>query len=110
MIYDVELIDEAENDLHNIYKYYAFKRREPRLAKKIYMQIINKLNTLNEMPFRYPVYQKEPWKSRNIHQVFVGSYCCFYLVTKNIVKIIRILYGSMDLDAALKKTKFNNFN
>jgi len=109
-VYDVQIIDEAEDDLRRIYTYYAFKRQEPRLARKIYKQIVNKLNTLEEMPFRYPVYQEEPWKSRDIRQIFAGSYCVFYFIKKNVVKVIRILYGGMDLNNALNETMFNDFD
>jgi len=108
--YDVQIIDEAENDLHDIYKYFAFTRREPRRARKIYKQIIDKLNSLEEMPYRYPFYQEEPWKSRGTRQIFAGSYCGFYFVTDNVVKVFRILYGSMDLDAALSETEFDDFD
>ena len=103
--YDVQIIDEAEDDLRCIYTYFAFKRQEPRLAKKIYKQITDKLKTLEEMPFRYPVYQEEPWKSRDIRQIFAGSYCGFYFIKENTVKVIRILYGGMDLSAALCETE-----
>jgi len=106
--YDVQLTDEAEDDLHGIYEYFAFKRREPKLAKKIYKLIIDKLNSLNEMPLRYPVYQEEPWKSKNVRQVFAGSYCAFYFVTENIVMIFRIMYGGMDLSAALNETQLED--
>jgi len=109
MIYDVQLTDEAEDDLRDVYEYFAFKRREPKLARKIYKLIINKLNSLNEMPLRYPVCQEEPWKSRNVRQVFAGSYCAFYFVTENIVKVFRIMYGGMDLNAVLNETQFEDF-
>ena len=108
--YDVQIIDEAEEDLRDIYEYFAFKRREPRLAGKIYKQIIDKLESLEEMPFRYPVYQEEPWKSREVRQVFAGSYCGFYFVTENIVKVFRIMYGGRDLSTALNETEFDGFN
>jgi len=110
MIYDVQIIDEAEEDLRNIYEYFAFKRREPRLARKIYKQIMDKLSTLEEMPFRYPVYQEEPWKSRKVRQIFAGSYCGFYFVTENTVKVFRIMYGGMDLSTVLSETDFDDFN
>ena len=82
MIYDVQIIDEAEADLRDIYEYFAFKRREPRLAKKIYKQIMDKLITLEEMPFRYPIYQDEPWKSREVRQVFAGVIVAFIMLQK----------------------------
>ena len=109
-VYDVQIIDEAEDDLRNIYEYFASKRREPRLARKIYKQIMDKLNSLEEMPFRYPVYQEEPWKGREVRQVFAGSYCGFYFVTENIVKVFRIMYGGMDLISALSETEFDDFD
>ena len=62
------------------------------------------------MPFRYPIYQEEPWKSRDIRQISAGSYYGFYFVQENIVKVIRILYGGMDLSAALCETMFNDFD
>ena len=110
MIYDVQLIDEAEDDLRYIYEYFAFRRREPRVARKIYKQIMDKLNSLEEMPFRYPVYQEEPWKSKEVRQVFAGSYCGFYIVTEKIVKVFRIMYGGMDLNSAMSETQFNDFD
>jgi len=109
-VYDVQITDEAEGDLRRIYTYFAFTRQEPRLARKIYNQIVDKLNTLEEMPFRYPVYQKEPWKSRDVRQIFAGSYCGFYFVRENVVKVIRILYGGMDLNNALSETEFDDFD
>ncbi|MCL1842588.1 MAG: type II toxin-antitoxin system RelE/ParE family toxin [Defluviitaleaceae bacterium] len=107
--YDVQLIDEAEADLRDIYEYFAIKRREPKLARKIYKLIMDKLNSLKEMPFRYPIYQEEPWRSRDVRQVFARSYCAFYFVTGNIVKVFRIMYGGMDLSSALNETKFDDF-
>jgi len=101
MIYRVQLAEQAKRDLRGIYEYFAFKRQEPRLGSKIKQRIVEKLKTLNEMPHRYPVYQEEPWKSMGLRQVFAGSYCGFYLITENRVQVARIMYGSMDLSAAL---------
>ena len=110
MIYRVLLAEQAKRDLRGIYEYFAFTRLEPRLGKKIKQRIVEKLKSLNEMPHRYPVYQEEPWKSIGLRQVFAGSYCVFYLVTENRVQVARIMYGSMDLSAALNETAFDDFN
>ena len=110
MIYQVLLAEQAKRDLRGIYEYFVFARLEPRLGKKIKQRIIEKLKTLNEMPHRYPVYQEEPWKSMGLRQVFAGSYCVFYLVTESSVQVARIMYGSMDLPAALNETAFNELN
>jgi len=110
MIYRVLLAEQAKRDLRGIYEYFAFTRLEPRLGKKIKQRIVEKLKSLNEMPHRYPVYQDEPWKSMGLRQVFAGSYCVFYLVTENRVQVTRIMYGSMDLSAALSETAFDDFD
>ncbi|MCL2405871.1 MAG: type II toxin-antitoxin system RelE/ParE family toxin, partial [Defluviitaleaceae bacterium] len=103
------LAEQAKRDLRGIYEYFAFTRLEPKLGKKIKQRIVEKLNSLNEMPHRYPVYQEEPWKTIGLRQVFAGSYCIFYLVTENRVHVARIMYGSMDLSAALSETASDGF-
>ncbi|MCL2363404.1 MAG: type II toxin-antitoxin system RelE/ParE family toxin [Defluviitaleaceae bacterium] len=110
MIYRVLLAEQAKRDLRGIYEYFAFNRLEPRLGKKIKQRIVEKLKSLNEMPHRYPVYQDEPWKSMELRQVFAGSYCVFYLVTEDRVQVTRIMYGSMNLSAALSETAFGDFH
>jgi len=110
MIYDVQLAYQAEQDLRGIYEYFALNRQEPRLAKRITRQIIDKLNMLEEMPFRHPVYQDEPWKSRGLRQIFAGKYCGFYYVKEEIVTVIRIMYGGMDLSTALSEAEIDDFD
>ena len=51
-IYDVRLTDEAEEDLDGIYNYFASKRHEPGIGRKIYNQIVEKLESLEELPLR----------------------------------------------------------
>ena len=110
MTYRVQLAEQAKRDLRSIYEYFSFTKQEPRIGRKIKQRIVEKLNSLNEMPHRYPVYQEEPWKSMGLRQVFAESYCAFYLITENRVQVARIMYGSMDLSAALSETKFDDFN
>jgi len=107
MSYYVDLAEQAEWDLRGIYEYYAFVRFEPRIGRKIKQRIVEKLYSLNEMPYRYPAYHEEPWKSMGLRQVFAGSYCGLYFVKENKVQVIRILYGGMDINAALDETEFN---
>jgi toxin ParE1/3/4 len=56
MSYSVELTNEAKQNLRNIYEYIAFSLLEPVIAKKLTARIINALNSLNELPCRYPLY------------------------------------------------------
>ena len=101
MIYKVQLTEQAKQDLRGIYEYIAFTRLEPKIARNVKQRIVDKLKSLNEMPFRYPLVQDEPWKSRELHQVGIGNYCGFYFVTEKTVKVIRIMYGGRDVSTAL---------
>lgn len=62
---------------------------------------------LNEMPLRYPLYQKEPWYSKGVRVLPVDNYLAFYLPveTKTTVAIIRIMYGGRDIEVQLQQTE-----
>lgn len=56
------------------------------------------IERLNEMPNRYPIIDDEPWKSRKIHRMNVGSYCVYYLVDNDVetVYILSIVYAKRE--------------
>ena len=104
MIYKVQLTEEAKQDLFDIYEYIAFSLLEPETAKNIKNKIVDGLNSLNEMPGRHPIYQEEPWKSRELRRINIGNHCGFYLVRENTVQVIRIVYGGRDISNILKES------
>jgi len=104
MIYKVQLAEGAKQDLHSIYEYIAFSLLEPGIAKKIRQRIVDGLNSLGQMPDRYSVYQEEPWKSRGLRRINIGNYSGFYLVGKNTVQVIRIVYSGRDIGSILKES------
>lgn len=55
------------------------------------------------MPLRHQLYEKEPWKSRGLRVLKVNNYLAFYLPveSKNVVAIIRIMYGGRDIERQL---------
>lgn len=95
--------EQAENDLRGIYEYITFTLIEPEIAKKQAKRIIEVVATLNEMPFRCRLYEKEPWRSKGLRVLPVDSYMVFYLpvVDKKTVAIIRIMYGRRDIEKQL---------
>ena len=102
MIYKVQLTQQAKQDLHGIYEYIAFSLLEPEIAKKLKNRIVVGLNSLKEMPGRYPLYQEEPWKSRGLRRINIENYSGFYLVSESTVKVVRISYGGRDISRILK--------
>ena len=102
MIYKVQLSDEAKQDLRDIYEYIAFTLLEPLIALDLRHRIVSKLNSLGEMPERYPVYQEEPWKSRGLRRINIENYSGFYIVSEKSVQVIRILYSGRNIANILR--------
>lgn len=58
--------EQAECDLRGIFEYIAFSVLEPEIAKNQSRRIMDTVAKLNEMPLRYPLYQKEPWHRQQL--------------------------------------------
>ena len=103
MSWNVYYTEKAENDLRGIYEYIAYALFEPLTAKKQVAAIMEKVSTLDENPLRFPVYKKEPWKSRGLRFFLVNSYIVFYMPDEedNTVTVIRIMYGGRNIEKQL---------
>lgn len=57
------------------------------------------------MQERFREYENEPWHSRGLHIMSVDNYCVLYIpdTKKDVVTIIRVMYGGRVIDAQLKK-------
>jgi len=96
----------AERDLHGIYEYIALTLLEPVHAKNQSNRIIDAIAGLNQMPARFRLYEKEPWRSKGLRIMPVDNYLVFYLPSdsKKVVTVIRIMYGGRDIDEQLRQT------
>lgn len=105
MIYEVIISDKAAVDLRNIYEYIAFTLESAENAKNQLNRIEKCIYALEQFPERFRLYYQEPWLSRNTRVVAVDNYLVFYIPNPNkkTVTIIRILYGSRDIDKELNK-------
>ena len=67
----------------------------------------NAISSLEQMPERYRVYDKEPWRSRNLRIMTVDNYLVLYVPNKEerTVTVIRIMYGGRDIDSQLNFNK-----
>ena len=61
--------------------------------------------SLDYMPKRYRLFDREPWRSRGLRIVSVDNYCILYIVNNDeiTVTIMRVLYVGRDIDALLDK-------
>lgn len=98
--------EQAASDLRGIHDYLAFALLEPEIAKNLTRRILNSVVKLNEMPMRYPLFEKEPWHSKGLRVLPVDHYLAFYLPieTKETVAIIRVMYSGRNLEDQLRQT------
>jgi len=103
MDWHVEITEEAEQDVEEIYQYIAVSLQEPGIAWKQTERIRDKLEKLNHMPERNSVIQDEPWKSCEIRRVNIDNYAAFYMLNSKsaTVSVLRILYARRDLSSIM---------
>lgn len=105
MIYSVKISKQAENDLRSIYEYIAFELQSLQNAQGQIGRLESNILKLKEMPERFSVFEKEPWKSRNLRVMPVDNYLVFYIPDKltKTVNILRVMYGGRDTEKQLNQ-------
>ena len=106
MSYAVEITQQADSDLRCIFEYIAFELQAIHNAAGQLSRLEKNILSLDEMPERYRRYGKEPWLSRGLRIMPVDNYCVFYITDseKQVVSIVRVMYGGRDIDAELMET------
>lgn len=77
MIYKIKITDQAEADIRNIYEYIAYELQSPENASSQLERIEKCIMSLDQMPERFRLYERELWKTRGLHIVPVDNYCVF---------------------------------
>ena len=103
MIYEVEVSEQADSDLRGIFEYIAFELQSPENASGQLDRLEEQILSLDTMPERYRKYEKEPWKSRELHILSVDNYVILYIPNsdKKVVTILRVMYAGRDIDNQL---------
>lgn len=103
MIFEIEVSEQAENDLREIYEYIAFELQAPENASKQLEHLEEQILSLDIMPNRYRKYEKEPWRSRGLHVLPVDNYVIFYISDndRKVVTILRVMYEGRDREEQL---------
>lgn len=108
MSYKVKMTTQAKEDMSSIYRYIAFKLKEPQIAARQYERIKSEILKLNEMPERHACYPDEPWHSYGVRKLIVDNYISLYLIdpkTKMVI-VMRVMYAGRDISTQLKNSKF----
>jgi len=105
MKWTVKIMPDAKQDLKSIHDYIANIRSETATADRLVGELIDSADSLDFMPFRYPAYPNEPWKSRGLRIMYKHKYAILYLPDEptKTVAVIRVVYGGRDIDAELNE-------
>ena len=105
MTYTIKISPDAATDIIESSNYISNILQAPESAQNLSQKLKSVINSLDIMPNRFPIVDKEPWKSRKIHRVNVGSYCIYYRVDENtkIVWISTVVYAKRDQTNILNK-------
>ena len=105
MRYAVTLTPQAKRDLGEIYRYIAVDLQSEQNANGQLDRLAENILKLEEMPERFRVYDRAPWRSRNLRVMPVDKYLVFYIPDHQAktVTVIRVMYGRRDIDAQLGK-------
>jgi toxin ParE1/3/4 len=103
MTWTVDYAESARQDLRGIFDYIAYTLLEPVVAENQVNRIMDTADSLESMPKRHRLYDREPWRSHGLRIVAVDNYVILYLPdeVKQTVTIIRIMYGRRDIDRQL---------
>lgn len=103
MIYEVEVSQQADSDLREIFEYIAFELQSPENASGQLDRLEEQILNLDTMPERYRKYENEPWKSRGLRVLPVDNYVVLYIPDSNkkVVTILRVMYAGRDIDNQL---------
>ena len=103
MKYKIEISEQADKDLRNIYEYIDFELQAPENASGQIDRLEKHILSLDSMPEKYRIYDKEPWKSRGLHILPVDNYVVLYIpdTDTKVVTILRIMYSGRDIDKQL---------
>lgn len=105
MKYEIRMTPEAKSDLRGIFEYIAVTLQSVQNASGQLDRLEKSINSLDQMPDRFRLYETEPWRSRNLRIMPVDNYLVFYIpdYEKSIVTVIRVMYGGRDADRQLNK-------
>jgi len=89
MKYKIEITKQADADLRGIYEYIAFTLYEPEVAAGQLDRIESAIMSLDEIPERFRLYEKEPWYSRGLRQFPIDNYI-FFIFRKLEIKLLQL--------------------
>lgn len=103
-MFDVQISEQADKDLREIFEYIAFELQAPENAARQLDRLEDAISKLDSMPEKFRRYEREPWHGRGLRVFPVDNYLVFYIPNKDtkIVTVVRVMYAGRDIDRKLK--------
>jgi len=101
MIYDLEYLPMAQQDMINIVSYISHDLSNPAAADKLADEMIEKAEKLRDFPFKNPVYHPIRPLKYEYRKQLVKNYIMFYYVSENLITVARVIYAHRDFDNLL---------
>ncbi|WP_054693188.1 type II toxin-antitoxin system RelE/ParE family toxin [Syntrophomonas palmitatica] len=98
--YKIRVLQIAREDLGEIYFYIASDN--PQAALSMTNKIIDKIDTLAELPFLGKTVPDSELAKREFRMLIVDSYIVFYKVIDEEIIVYRVLHGTRDYSDLLK--------
>ena len=102
-MYEVNITDEALDDMEKIYEYIAFELLSPENAMGQYNRIADAILTLDSLPDRFALFESEPEHSWGMRRMVVDNYLVCYIVDPGIVTVTDVLYGASNVHMRLQE-------
>ncbi|WP_347565907.1 type II toxin-antitoxin system RelE/ParE family toxin [Mobiluncus mulieris] len=89
-----------------MYSYIAVELLAPDTAAELFERLISAISSLSQMPYRFRLWEDEPWQSLGLRLLVVGNYVVLYLPDEpsKTVNIVRIMYRGRDIAVQLAET------
>lgn len=100
--YNVQITDEALEDMEQLYNYIAYVLVSPENAMGQYNRIADAILTLVAFPDRFHIMNSEPEHSKEIRRMLVDNYSVFFVIQEDKVVVTDVLYSASDIETWLK--------
>jgi len=103
-MYQIKITEPAENDIQSAVNYIIRDLKNPAAALRLFDDAYDAINSLEEMPFRYPLVNDEILASYGFRFFPVHNYIVFYVIREETETVVieRFLYNRRDWATILK--------
>lgn len=104
MKYNVEVARTATQDINATAAYIMNQLKNPAAARHLLKSVFECVDSLEELPARYPVIDEPILEAQHLRFIPVHSYLLFYQIEEpaQVVHILRFLYGKSNWVSILK--------